>query len=153
MYEFSSVYAFVGTSNNNYKQNLDDRHERTHSKRNLCRHGDNCFTANYPYKHSPNRRACKNRAQCTDFYCSANHPRNRKEKCKYNSNCKKSDCSYLHPKPESLYDNDDWHDDSQARHSSSRSKKYDKDKSHSYDSNEEKIDHKVRLDNNYWTDL
>ncbi|CAF3844369.1 unnamed protein product [Rotaria sordida] len=95
-----------------YQQDRDDSYSsqsKTHSKHTQCRHGDSCYTADCPYRHSPEWRACKKGAQCKDYACSANHPRNRKAKCKHGSECWTASCSYLHPntnKSESSYDDD-----------------------------------------------
>ncbi len=115
---------FADTSRNNLQQDHDDRHSsqgKAHTRRTPCRHGDSCFTADCPYKHSSEWRACKNGAQCDDFDCSANHPRNRKNKCVHGSACRKPGCSYLHPntnKSKSSYDNDGRNYTNQAHNSS-----------------------------------
>ena len=113
------------TEDNDSYRSRGDSHSK---KRTPCRHGDSCFTVDCPYKHSPEWRACKEGAQCDDFDCTANHPRNRKIKCKYGSACqnRKSGCSYLHPganKPKRSFGNDEQSYQHRIHHSSDRSTK------------------------------
>lgn len=71
--------------------------QRSRSKDIQCRHGDRCFNADCPYRHSSNWNVCKHGAQCTNFHCTANHPRTRKDKCRHGSECRTSTCAFLHP--------------------------------------------------------
>ncbi|CAF2782001.1 unnamed protein product [Rotaria sp. Silwood2] len=116
----------IGRVRGNYQADSNNPYSSqpgTHSKRTPCRHGDSCFSADCPYRHSPAWRACKKGVQCKDYACSANHPRNRKAKCKHGSACWTADCSYLHPntnKSEPSYDDDD-DNQSVRRHSDNSS--------------------------------
>ncbi|CAF1005352.1 unnamed protein product, partial [Didymodactylos carnosus] len=118
------------TSRDNFQQDRDDLYSsqrRTHSRRTPCRHGDSCFNADCSYKHSPGWHACTNGAQCNDFACSANHPRNRKKKCVHGTVCRKPDCSYLHPntnKSKFSYDNNDQNYSNHAHNLPYRSKTF-----------------------------
>ena len=81
---------------------MENKRRSSPSRRNssnltVCRHGDDCYTANCPYKHSSSWKVCESGKNCENFDCSATHPPGRLKPCRYNSACHKQDCPYLHP--------------------------------------------------------
>ncbi|CAF3679582.1 unnamed protein product [Rotaria socialis] len=125
------------TSKGDYQRDFDDSYSnqpKTSSKRTSCRHGDSCFSADCPYKHSRDWRACKNGTRCNDYTCSDNHPPSRKGKCRHGNTCRKADCLYLHPIANKSK-HPDQNDSQRVRHyssdSSDQSETYRQEQSHS----------------------
>ncbi|CAF5017855.1 unnamed protein product, partial [Rotaria magnacalcarata] len=127
----------IDTSKGDYQPDHADSYSnqpKTSSKRTPCRHGDSCFSADCPYRHSRDWRACKNGTRCNDYTCSDNHPPNRKGKCRHGNTCRKVDCLYLHPIANKSK-RPDQNDSQRVRHYSSdscdQSETYHQEQSHS----------------------